>query len=197
MFSRFQCKIIAPFFLGSCYIFEESDIIDVSGFCSPNKTYATVTKPLKEQTRHPSCTCFVRSFVNAAVCRCNETFSKSQHCSSSFHTRFNMRLCHFVAFLGLPLLTLSLEVTPNSVCSSRCDKNIANGADPSGTRITKTCSSDLVCNDYEYDGSSSTEAGHRFKKCLTCELSSTAEGRNSKENDVYWALCMCQFFIAV
>ena len=102
-----------------------------------------------------------------------------------------MRLCHFVAFLGLPLLTLSLEVTPNSVCSSRCDKNIANGADPSDSRITKTYSSDLVCNDYEYDGSSSTEAGYRFKQCLSCELSSTAV--DGIENDVYWALCMCQF----
>lgn len=106
-----------------------------------------------------------------------------------------MRPCHVVAFLGLPPLVVSLEVTPNSVCSSRCDKNVANGAEPSDGGTTKTTSSDLVCNDYNYDGS--TEAGQRFKVCLSCEPNSTAEDGVSNENDVYWALCRCQFFIMV
>lgn len=99
-----------------------------------------------------------------------------------------MHLYHSVVFLGL-LHVFLLEVTPNSACSSRCDRNVAAGADPSSAD-TKTNSSDLVCNDYEYDGSNSTEVGRRFKDCLTCELNSTAMDADSNEDDVYWALCM-------
>lgn len=102
-----------------------------------------------------------------------------------------MHVYHAVIFLGLLHFVLSLEVTPNSACSSLCDKNIANGADPSNDGITKTHSSDLVCNDYEYDGSTSTEVGHMFKQCLSCELNSNAVDAGTNQNDVYWALCMC------
>lgn len=107
-----------------------------------------------------------------------------------------MHLYRSVVFPGLLRFVLSLEVTPNSACGSLCDKNIAAGADPSNAD-TKTYTSDLVCNDYEYDGSTSTESGHRFKDCLTCELKSTATDANSNESDVYWALCKCQFFIVL
>lgn len=106
-----------------------------------------------------------------------------------------MHLYHCIFFLGLLHFVLLLEVTPNSGCSSLCDAKIAKGADPSDSRITKTSSSDLVCNDYEYDGSNSTEVGRRLKDCLSCELNSTATDAKSNENDVYWALCMCQLFM--
>lgn len=107
---------------------------------------------------------------------------------------YNMYLYHSVAFLCLLHFVFSLEVTPNSACSSLCDTKIANGADPSNDEITKTGSSDLVCSDYEYDGFNSTEVGRRFKNCLSCELNSTATDARTDESDVSWALCMCQLF---
>lgn len=124
----------------------------------------------------------------------NRYSSQIQLAHSKVHI---MHLYHSMVFLGLLRFVLLLEVTPDSVCGSLCDAKIANGADSSDSQITTTSSSDLVCNDYEYDGSNATEVGHRFKDCLSCELSSTATDAKSNENDVYWALCMCQLFMTV
>lgn len=86
-------------------------------------------------------------------------------------------------------LSLEIEVTPNSECSSLCDDNIDNTSDPGDKLNSSTQTKDAVCSDYEFDGPNSTVRGRKFKDCMTCELQSTAIDSKSNENEVYWVLC--------
>ena len=90
-----------------------------------------------------------------------------------------------VAFLSI---LSAIEVTPNSSCSAYCLDN-PNG-NRSDTEASHTFPTDLVCNDWELDGSNSTIIGRKFRDCVECESNSTAYDPSSKENDVYWFICL-------
>lgn len=98
------------------------------------------------------------------------------------------------SLLLLLRLIQAVEVTPNSKCSSLCDNNIANGADPGDDANSFTVASDVVCGDDQYDGPNSTAAGRKFKDCLNCELNSTATDAKTKQNEAYWVLCAFRYF---
>ncbi|MCJ1464971.1 hypothetical protein MMC07_003586 [Pseudocyphellaria aurata] len=100
-------------------------------------------------------------------------------------------------YLAVSLVLLraihAVEVTPNSECSSLCDNNVSNGNDPSLDQSSFTIGSNVVCDDDEYDGPNSTVPGRKFKDCLTCELSSTANDAKTNQNEAYWVLFNMKF----
>ncbi|KAH7033508.1 uncharacterized protein B0I36DRAFT_430716 [Microdochium trichocladiopsis] len=76
---------------------------------------------------------------------------------------------------------LSLQVTPNSPCSSFCvDSNDLNFADPNSSN---TKNKDIVCYDSEYQ---SSPAGQKFQRCLSCLQDSTYS--QGSESDQLWFL---------
>lgn len=104
-----------------------------------------------------------------------------------------MRHVYLATSLLLLRLIHAVEVTPNSECSSLCDDNISGQSDPGADSNSHTVSSDVVCNDYEYDGPNSTVPGRKFKDCLTCELNSTATDSKTNQNEAYWVLCESRY----
>lgn len=97
-----------------------------------------------------------------------------------------------ISFVLLITPSLTIEVTPNSRCSSLCmDSSTANpGLDMSSLTLKK----DLVCSDSEYIGSEQTPSGTKWKDCLSCEQKSNATDAKTKQNDLYWFLCtFCAF----
>ncbi|KAI1390831.1 uncharacterized protein F4822DRAFT_164640 [Hypoxylon trugodes] len=88
------------------------------------------------------------------------------------------------AILILTLLarcTTSLQATPNSPCASSCvDSTTLDFSDPNSST---TGNADITCYDSEY---SSSPAGQKFQKCMTCLQDSTfAQG---SESDQLWFL---------
>lgn len=83
--------------------------------------------------------------------------------------------------------SLTIEVTPNSNCSSLCIN--APTADPGLDRSSLTLTSGVICNDAEYVGSAQTPGGRKWNDCLSCELNSTATDAKTGQNDLYWLLC--------
>lgn len=97
----------------------------------------------------------------------------------------------FLAFSLLPLLFLvhSIEVTPNSKCSSLCASDISMYGNIADGGTSWTFGSDVVCEDYTLAGPNLTVNGRKWNDCLTCELSSTAVDLPSNESEIYWVLC--------
>lgn len=99
--------------------------------------------------------------------------------------------------LSLLLLSLnpvrSVEVTPNSQCSSICINQP--NANLSDRNASSTQPYQLVCNDWELEGPNSTVDGRKFHSCLACESISTAYDEETKENDVYWFLFNMKYTI--
>ena len=94
---------------------------------------------------------------------------------------------HFFVVALLTVLTTSIEVSPDSECSSLCDNNPSDSVyDPS---LSKTYTDELVCYDWELAGPNSTTAGRKWKDCLQCE-SQTAHSFGGS-NQVYWFSCSC------
>ncbi|KAI1478011.1 hypothetical protein F4774DRAFT_181166 [Daldinia eschscholtzii] len=93
-----------------------------------------------------------------------------------------------MAFLTFTLIfalfaqhTTSLQVTPNSPCSSLCVDST--GLDFSDSNSSNTRNSDISCYDTEY---STSPAGKKFQKCMSCLQDSTfAQGA---ESDQLWFL---------
>ena len=83
----------------------------------------------------------------------------------------------YVAFCLLIVLlrvTSALQSVPDSPCESVC-------ADAG------TLEDDVVCLDADYQ---SLEQGQAFRKCVSCQLNSTAVDTAKNETDVEWGLCM-------
>lgn len=106
-----------------------------------------------------------------------------------------MNHVYLVTSVLLLRLIHAVEVTPNSPCSYLCDNNLGNNNDPSADDASFTISSDVVCNDDEYEGPNSTVAGRKFKDCLICELNSTATDKKTNQNEAYWVLCAPQYLM--
>lgn len=82
--------------------------------------------------------------------------------------------------------TCALQVTPNSGCASICLDNPTK--DVSDPNVSNTFGSDIVCIDGDYG---SNAVGQKFRKCMDCLQSSTAEA--SGENDQGWFLYNLRF----
>lgn len=83
--------------------------------------------------------------------------------------------------LLLPSLSLALQVTPNSPCSTQCiDDMNDNAADPNSSN---TLAKDIVCDNADYN---TTTAGKKFKSCVTCLQTSSYS--SSTESDQAWFL---------
>jgi len=89
----------------------------------------------------------------------------------------------------LPLLGLvhTIEVTPNSECSSICMNDPH--SNPAFDNSSSTQPGKLVCNDWELEGPNSTSNGRIFHDCIQCQENSTAYDAKTNENDLYWFLC--------
>lgn len=97
-------------------------------------------------------------------------------------------LCLFSIFSLLHIKpSQTIEVTPNSQCSSLCmDKATNNPADDISSL---TLSSDVVCSDADFVGSEISPKGRKWNDCLSCEQMSNATDTKTKQNDLYWLLC--------
>ncbi|KAI1799953.1 hypothetical protein F4811DRAFT_60448 [Daldinia bambusicola] len=85
------------------------------------------------------------------------------------------------AFILLSQYTTSLQVTPNSPCSSLCVDST--GLDFSDPNSSNTGNSDISCYDTEY---STSPAGKKFQKCMSCLQDSTFS--QGEESDQLWFL---------
>lgn len=81
-----------------------------------------------------------------------------------------------------PRQASSLQVTPNSPCSSLCiDSNDLDISDPNSSN---TVNDDITCYDTDFNA---TATGRKFQSCMTClQDSSFSQGR---ESDQAWFLC--------
>jgi hypothetical protein len=92
-----------------------------------------------------------------------------------------------LALLASVDIASAVEVTANSPCSQSCiDSPFLNISDIASSHTTEK---DVVCNDWEYTGETSTSVGQKFKACNNCEQYSPAIDTINSENDVYWFLC--------
>jgi hypothetical protein len=111
---------------------------------------------------------------------------KSSASASCFEAALDMTSSYSLLGLLVCIFTSSvwsLQVTPNSPCSTLCmDDPTTDVSDPNSSN---TYASDIVCNDADYDG---TTVGRKFKQCLTCLQNSTAS--SGSENDQGWFFCM-------
>lgn len=83
---------------------------------------------------------------------------------------------------SLAATALSLEVTPGSDCAALCQGSL-NGT-TTDTSATGTNSSDIVCDNKEYE---KTATGIKFKNCVECLQKSDAS--REAESDASWFLC--------
>lgn len=98
-------------------------------------------------------------------------------------------LCLTTSLLSLLYLAHAIEVTPNSKCFSLCANDISDSSNIADGKYSWTIGSNVVCEDGQLAGPSSTVQGRKWKECLTCELASTAVDSPSNENELYWVLC--------
>lgn len=93
----------------------------------------------------------------------------------------------FVIFLAaVSHLVYALQVSPSSPCASKCLDN-ANG-NASDAASSTTASSNLACQDWEYVGANSTQAGQDFSECNNCMKNSGYQDTATNESDVRWFL---------
>lgn len=78
--------------------------------------------------------------------------------------------------LNFQQAVLGFEHVPNSPCADLCSGN------PQNTLVN-----DVVCLDGDYFN---TPDGQAFRKCVACELNSTAVDTAINQSDVDWGLCM-------
>ena len=118
-------------------------------------------------------------------------------CSPGEHSTRFIEMVHQVLLRVLSLFSIfslllikpskTIEVTPNSQCSSLCmDKATNNPADDISSL---TVSSDVVCSDADFVGSETSPKGRKWNECLSCEHRSNATDAKTKQNDLYWLLC--------
>lgn len=86
------------------------------------------------------------------------------------------RLLTTTLLLGFLQTVFGFGHVPNSPCSSVCSGNPQN-----------TLENDVVCLDHDYFN---TTDGEAYRKCVACELGSTAVDTANNQSDVEWALCM-------
>ena len=104
-------------------------------------------------------------------------------------------LCLFsIASVLLIRPSLTIEVTPNSHCSSLCLNEPTSNPEFDNSSLTLT--NGVVCSDAEYVGFAQTPPGRKWNDCLSCEQNSAATDAKTKQNDLYWLLCMfCKFLL--
>lgn len=98
-----------------------------------------------------------------------------------------MRIILSIVILHFLGLVHTIEVTPNSGCSSICMNDPH--SNPAFDNSSHTLAGDLVCNDWELSGPNSTRDGRIFHDCIQCQENSTAHDAQTNENDLYWFLC--------
>lgn len=87
-----------------------------------------------------------------------------------------MSIFHLSFFLSF---SQGIQVTPNSPCASLCIDN--SSLDVSDPNSSSTTNADMVCADSDY---SSTTAGQKWTKCMSCLQNSTFSQGN--ESDQVW-----------
>lgn len=90
-----------------------------------------------------------------------------------------LALAILLVSVQLPAVVVGLRTTPGSPCEDVCHRS-----------ATNTTSSEIVCLDREYNG---TSKGSNFQECVGCQLKSDFEDSDSGESDVSWGLCMLLF----
>ncbi|KAF1361760.1 hypothetical protein EJ07DRAFT_110106 [Lizonia empirigonia] len=95
--------------------------------------------------------------------------------------RSHIRLSAVALLATLSGPTLSLEVSPNSPCASKClDSNTGN---PSWRNQSLTFNDMLPCYNWEYSGDNSTAAAIKFASCQDCQMRSGWQ-TTGKDGDV-------------
>lgn len=107
--------------------------------------------------------------------------------------RSHIRLSAVALLATLSEPTLSLEVSPNSPCASKClDSNTGNA---SWRNQSLTFNDMLPCYNWEYSGDNSTAVAIKFASCQECQMRSgwQTSGKdgdvNYSEKDSTWFLC--------
>jgi len=92
-----------------------------------------------------------------------------------------------VAILDIIWNTSGLQVTPGSPCSALClDSDEGDTFSPDSSH---TNSSEIVCEDSQYEGS---RKGTKYRECVEC-LAQSAKA-NGTESDLQWLLCKSTAF---
>lgn len=86
------------------------------------------------------------------------------------------RLVTTILLLTFLQSVLGFGHVPNSPCADLCSGNPQN-----------TLQNNVVCLDGDYFN---TTDGQAFRKCVACELNSTAADTANNQSDVAWGLCM-------
>lgn len=103
-------------------------------------------------------------------------------------TKMALSFSRITLILLLASFTTALQVSPNSPCASVCLDN--SNSDPSSPSSSNTYSSDISCNDADYN---STAVGKKFQACLSCLQTSTFSA--TPEVDQLWFIYNLRFTV--